>query len=250
MTTPAGWYTDPQDAQKIRYFDGKDWTSQSIPRPVSGVQGQPGPAPLNVGNPYAGSGQTVAGQATAGQPFVGQATPGGGWMGQSQPQPQPVSPTAGYAFAGRQQIPVADTPRSQSSRSVWIIILAALVGIVVIVGAGVALSDKEDATGLSADSLGLPSTFGCTELFDSYIETLPDDTATEDPATIIDSVGVLTEVENNIGSVTQPNEGSVKENLIMACEGTGTWKDGSTSDVRLELTIDGDGQVWVGGVEN
>lgn len=30
--TPPGWYPDPNDPNRVRYFDGRDWTSQTVPR--------------------------------------------------------------------------------------------------------------------------------------------------------------------------------------------------------------------------
>ena len=30
---PPGWYTDPQDANLLRYFDGSTWTHRTAPRP-------------------------------------------------------------------------------------------------------------------------------------------------------------------------------------------------------------------------
>ena len=31
MTTPAGWYPDPDDPNTQRYFDGSAWTQQTMP---------------------------------------------------------------------------------------------------------------------------------------------------------------------------------------------------------------------------
>src|SRR4051812_41837101 len=48
--TPAGWYTDPNNPQAQRYWDGAQWTSQSapaaVPVPAAAVQ------PALVADPY------------------------------------------------------------------------------------------------------------------------------------------------------------------------------------------------------
>ncbi len=33
MTTPAGWYPDPQDSTTLRWFDGSAWTAHTQPTP-------------------------------------------------------------------------------------------------------------------------------------------------------------------------------------------------------------------------
>lgn len=43
----AGWYADPQDAQRIRWWDGTQWTTHVVPHPH--VAGAPA-----VSNPQAG----------------------------------------------------------------------------------------------------------------------------------------------------------------------------------------------------
>lgn len=54
MTTPAGWYDDPNDSNAQRYWDGQDWTphrqrkpiAQPAPQPVVSAPTPPPPAPL------------------------------------------------------------------------------------------------------------------------------------------------------------------------------------------------------------
>lgn len=42
MTTPAGWYDDPENANTQRYWDGQNWTSNRHPK---AAPGQPAAAP-------------------------------------------------------------------------------------------------------------------------------------------------------------------------------------------------------------
>lgn len=43
MTTPAGWYPDPDDPNTQRYFDGAAWTDQTMP--TAAPTGSPLPPP-------------------------------------------------------------------------------------------------------------------------------------------------------------------------------------------------------------
>lgn len=43
MTASAGWYTDPHDSSKLRWWDGQTWTSHEAPHPER--QGKSAPAP-------------------------------------------------------------------------------------------------------------------------------------------------------------------------------------------------------------
>ena len=47
MTTPAGWYPDPQSPDSLRYWDGGHWTNHSAP-------GTPPLTPKVVQSPTAG----------------------------------------------------------------------------------------------------------------------------------------------------------------------------------------------------
>jgi uncharacterized protein DUF2510 len=53
--TPAGWYPDTQNPQFQRYWDGSRWTEHTAPAAgyaQAGAVAQPGPAALQVLNPY------------------------------------------------------------------------------------------------------------------------------------------------------------------------------------------------------
>lgn len=45
MTTPAGWYDDPNDPNAQRYWDGQDWTPHRQRKPVSRPAPQQPPPP-------------------------------------------------------------------------------------------------------------------------------------------------------------------------------------------------------------
>jgi Protein of unknown function (DUF2510) len=53
VSTPAGWYPDPDDPSSQRYFDGSQWTEQRMPA------GQPLPAPPSAAEPAAGNGLSI-----------------------------------------------------------------------------------------------------------------------------------------------------------------------------------------------
>ena len=66
MSTPAGWYPDPNDASQQRYWDGSQWTEQIQPAqqapPAPGEPQEPG-LPPTPGSP-AGGGSATAGIRT------------------------------------------------------------------------------------------------------------------------------------------------------------------------------------------
>jgi hypothetical protein len=39
MTTPAGWYDDPQDARFVRFWDGFQWSANVAPKVANPVDG-------------------------------------------------------------------------------------------------------------------------------------------------------------------------------------------------------------------
>ena len=52
MTTPAGWYDDPQDARFIRYWDGLQWCADVAPKVAYPARGQAASGPdLGPSNP-------------------------------------------------------------------------------------------------------------------------------------------------------------------------------------------------------
>ena len=53
----------------------------------------------------------------------------------------------------------------------------------------------------------------------------------------------LSESKNNIGHVVVPEEG--KSSLIMECSGEATWGDGNETNLKLRLTLDSLGEIYV-----
>ena len=50
MSTPAGWYPDPDDPASQRYFDGVQWTEDRMPADQTGVVPPPSAEPGAPGN--------------------------------------------------------------------------------------------------------------------------------------------------------------------------------------------------------
>ncbi len=50
MSTPAGWYPDPDDPASQRYFDGTQWTEQRMPAAQPGFEPPPAEGPSTPGN--------------------------------------------------------------------------------------------------------------------------------------------------------------------------------------------------------
>jgi uncharacterized RDD family membrane protein YckC len=101
MSTPTtpGWYDDPEDDTKLRYFDGVVWSKHTTPRSTRPAAAAPQPGQQQFpgqGHPpqYPGQG---AGQAPAQPPAQPPAT--GGWQAPSAPQPGQQHPQ----FPGAQQ---------------------------------------------------------------------------------------------------------------------------------------------------
>jgi hypothetical protein len=50
VSTPAGWYPDPDDPASQRYFDGTQWTEQRMPAAQPGFEPPPAEGPSTPGN--------------------------------------------------------------------------------------------------------------------------------------------------------------------------------------------------------
>lgn len=77
MSTPANWYTDPEEPTRLRYFDGERWTEHTSPTPSA-----------DSGHPQA--------HAPAQDPAGGAHVPGGGPVANPAPTP-PGAAMAGIA---------------------------------------------------------------------------------------------------------------------------------------------------------
>ena len=224
MAAPAGWYVDPQNPQLMRYFDGQSWTAQTQPVPAAAPQSP-----------------TTPGQPGQQGPSVSYEHPGRQSAGQQQGQPgQP-----GYGPTGQPGQPTPSEERpTGTSRGVKLAIAGAAVGVLVLTGIGFALSnDPDDADktvdGLTAAELGLPAGFDCQQLADEAIDLSSGDPVETQLITATD----LSESKNNIGHVVVPEEG--KSSLIMECSGEATWGDGNETNLKLRLTLDSLGEIYV-----
>ncbi len=84
METPnrPGWYDDPEDPERLRYFDGVVWTSHTTPRRTRWEA----PAPRTGEGPPTGTGPGQPGPPPAGGQPGGRPAPGG-WRGPGGPPP-------------------------------------------------------------------------------------------------------------------------------------------------------------------
>lgn len=168
MSAPAGWYTDPQVPQQLRYFDGSSWTTHTQPAPAGAD------APAQPQGKFGPQGQQ-------------------GQFGQQAP--------AGYA--GQQGTPGEEQP-SGTPKVVKYGILGALGGILVLTVAALALGGGPEPDAVSDDAAEwVDEDFDCEALGDEAIEVFKDDP--EDVR--LDSVSDLVEVENNIATVETPTSG-------------------------------------------
>lgn len=85
MSTPerAGWYDDPEDETRLRYFDGIIWSDRTVPRHAPSPQPA---APADPGAPAGGPGTDVFGRPTAG---AAQQPQQQSWPAGQQDQQQP-----------------------------------------------------------------------------------------------------------------------------------------------------------------
>lgn len=89
-------------------------------------------------------------------------------------------------------------------------------------GSGVADAIKTDCADLAQESVAISQESGDVELL---------------------KVRDFSVAEDNRTGFTKPSSG---ESLVLACTGTGVWSDGGpASTVRLELTVDSDGDSFV-----
>lgn len=268
MAAPAGWYVDPQNPQLMRYFDGQNWTTQTQPVAAAAPQGpttssQSGPSvsyehpgrraadqqaaqPTQSGQPtqsaQPGYGQAGYGQA-AQQSGFGQPgfQPGYGQAGQQPGVGQPGVGQQASPAGGFQPAPSEGKPKAP--RGVKLAIAGAAVGVVAIMGIGIALSDDgvdENADGLSAYDLGLPDDFDCEALGSEAIALSEGDPI---ETQLITATG-LSESKNLIGHVVVPEDDDDSA-LVLECSGKGTWGDGNDTNLKLRLTLDSYGELYV-----
>ncbi|PFG34466.1 DUF2510 domain-containing protein [Sanguibacter antarcticus] len=221
MSAPAGWYTDPQDSQVLRYFDGASWTTHTQPVPAAPASGQ-----------YGQQGQFQQGQ------YGQQSQPQQGWQ-------QGPSPLASQ-FTAQQRQPAWGTGASSGGRGgtptgVKLAIAGALVGIVVFMGVGLALSgnstSEADPDELSdALSAVVDDGFDCEALGEqAVLLSEPDEVP-------LVSTSNLTMTKDLRSTVEVPESGRT---VALACRGDSEWGDGSRESVDLELSLDSAGDAWV-----
>ncbi|TGN64227.1 hypothetical protein EXE59_09875 [Nocardioides eburneiflavus] len=80
----------------------------------------------------------------------------------------------------------------------------------------------------------------CDELADDAVRISEEDTGL---GTKLLKVREPRVVEDNRATYEAPT--GTNEEVVLACRGQGSWEDGSDVDVRVELTVDSDGDAWV-----
>lgn len=134
VSSPAGWYDDPEDPTQQRYWDGSVWTDQRRapqgPPPYEGQFGQPGHTPqyggpAQHGQVYGGGqpGPTQYGQPS--QPQYGQ--PVQPQYGQPQQGPHPQQ--AGYGYPGQR---IHATPDGQPLSGWWRRVFARIIDSIIV----------------------------------------------------------------------------------------------------------------------
>ena len=98
MTQPSGWYDDPQDPSKLRYWDGVIWTDHVTPKQAPSLE------------------QSTIGMAQ--QPTWGEQGTAGDRPAYSRPAPMPSWPQQGYVT------PQATTPDGVPLSGWWKRVLA------------------------------------------------------------------------------------------------------------------------------
>ena len=161
---PAGWYVDPQDAARLRYWDGQGWTGH-VSRAMVSPRGLPPPLPSSAQpgwyeDPFvptrarywdgrAWGLQTYAVGATAEEPRrASLPAPGVEAPGLAAPSPSPAPPSSA--------LPAPAPARRPSSRRRWPWIAAAGVAGVVVVALALGASRHHGPAGTAAATVTRP----------------------------------------------------------------------------------------------
>lgn len=113
--SPAGWYVDPKDAARGRYWDGERWTESTTPIPPGGSLpvlpgsmlspegAQPGSPPFG-GGPHGAPNPTNPGPGSSAGPLFAPGGTGGGpfrpGAGGGAPDPSGASPAGSSTLSG------------------------------------------------------------------------------------------------------------------------------------------------------
>lgn len=212
-----GWYTDPQISGQVRWHDGTNWTGHTQPSQPSVVDASPAPQPTWTSSP--------------------RPPADSGW--------QPGAPAGGQS---------ASSSKSSLGKKVAIGVGAAFAALVVLgaVGASGSPSTSDRADG-SSDQRAAPGPGPAPAEAAVDLGAMTCDVAAEEAVFISANSGDLTTkllkvrepvvVEDHRANYQRPS--GADDVLLIACEGAGVWEDGSTSPVRVEVTVDADEDVFV-----
>jgi len=128
-----GWYTDPHDASKLRWWDGTGWTDHTHP-PADEAAAQPAAEPATAAQPAAAAQPTAAAQpaAAAGQPAAQpQSSPPGAGGIVSNPAPK-----ADGSAGGGEKGAVAQWFSVRSNQVLFLVLLVAIVLFIFVMAGG------------------------------------------------------------------------------------------------------------------
>jgi len=127
-----GWYTDPHDASKLRWWDGTGWTDHTHP-PAGEAAAQPAAEPATAAQPAAAVQPTAAATpAAAAQPAAQpqSSAPGAGGI-VSNPAPK-----AGGSAGGGEKGAVAQWFSVRSNQVLFLVLLVAIVLFIFVMAGG------------------------------------------------------------------------------------------------------------------
>jgi hypothetical protein len=277
-SVPAGWYPDPEQQGMLRFWDGAAWTSHRMPSaqaPAGGFQSQPPTPP-----PYADGASSPPAKPGMGYAWALACTPVL-WLLLDVAVFQidgsvdsPLSTLAGLAVMttlvildskalakadvhvsawwGILFLPVYLVLRSKRAGSSWAV---PLLWLVLAIGYGIAVSPVLNAVSAASSTAADSSASadaGQDPPADALVSYTCDDLSRDAVRISAKNKALVTLLKVREPRMVRDNRSTyviptgARESLVLACKGTGVWSDGdSTTNVRMQLTIDADGDSWV-----
>jgi hypothetical protein len=249
---PASWYDDPEQPGMLRYWDGESWTDQTMPSTAEDA-----PVPPEIPAEEAGTGYAWALALTPvawllvdvamlllGIDGVAVTASNAAFLGlnlalakgdSAALEASGVRVSAWWGFFLVPVYLILRTVRARSTAAVpilWFVLVA--VYVVALFAMPPTAAQQRDAWAESVAS------YGCEELTDEAI-TMSQDGKERLALSDIRNARV---VEDNTATFELPSAGD--EVMVLACRGLGVWADdGTTSRLRLELTLNSEGEAWI-----
>jgi len=156
------------------------------------------------------------------------------WQGGPVGPGGPAGPvgTVGLGTPGWQPVPIP--PRPRSTGKIVMIVAASVVGGIVLLGILAAIAIPVFLNQRDKATVAELSTLTCAQVAQDAVAVSMRG-ATADQIPLVDLTG-STLVQDNRAGLKVPTSGH--EALVMSCQGDGTWKDGLTSVVRVDVYLD------------